>query len=254
MRRLSIRRSLSGVFGRGGEFLPVTPFLHCEFLPSRRCEERSDEAISPIAPPRHCEPKGRRVCWREAISSLHTPFGVRRSGGIASPDCYQARNDGVGLQARNDAMGLFARDVVVGMQARNDASFRHCESLPSRHCEFLPFCHCEERSDEAISPIALPRHCEPKGRQGCWREAISSLLIPVGVKCSGGIASPDCHQACNDVIGLFARNDAPFRHCESLPSRHCEERSDEAISSLHLAILFTKTLYLPDAKLLSSKV
>ena len=25
-----------------------------------------------------------------------------RSGGIASPDCYQARNDGVGLQARND--------------------------------------------------------------------------------------------------------------------------------------------------------
>jgi len=36
----------------------------------------------------------------------------------------------------------------------------------------------------------------------CWREAISSLLIPVGVRCSGGIASPDCHQARNDAIGL----------------------------------------------------
>jgi len=41
----------------------------------------------------HCEPKGRQVCWREAISSFHIPFGVRRSGEIASPDCYQARND-----------------------------------------------------------------------------------------------------------------------------------------------------------------
>jgi len=67
MKRLSIWRSLSGVFGRAGEFLPVTPFRHCdslslcrceslssrhcEFLPSRHCEERSDEAISPIAPP-----------------------------------------------------------------------------------------------------------------------------------------------------------------------------------------------------------
>jgi len=101
MRRLLIWRSLSGVFGRAGEFLPVTPFRHCEFLfPrhceslfSRHCEERSDEAISPIAPPCHCEPKGWQVCWREAISSLHIPVGVRRSGGIASPDCYQARND-----------------------------------------------------------------------------------------------------------------------------------------------------------------
>ena len=134
MRRLSIWRSLSGVFGRAGEFLPVTPFRYCdslsprrceslfsrrcEFLPSRHCEslsfrhceERSDEAISPIAPPRHCEPKGRRVCWREAISSLHTPFGVKCFEEIASPDCYQARNDVVGLQARNDAMGLFARN------------------------------------------------------------------------------------------------------------------------------------------------
>jgi len=85
MRRLLIWRSLSGVFGRAGEFLPVTP--------SRHCEERSDEAISSIAPLRHCEPKGWRVCWREAISLLLIPFSVRCSGGIASPDCYQARND-----------------------------------------------------------------------------------------------------------------------------------------------------------------
>jgi len=33
------------------------------------------------------------VCWREAISSLHVPFSVKCSEGIASPDCYQARND-----------------------------------------------------------------------------------------------------------------------------------------------------------------
>jgi len=163
---------------------------HCDFSLSRHCEERSDEAISSNAPPRHCKPKGRRVCWREAISSLHIPVGVRCSGGIASPDCHHARNDEKEVFARND---------VVGLQARNDASFRHCESLPSRHCE--------ERSDEAISPIAPPRNCEPKGRRVCWREAISSLLILVGVRCSGGIASPDCYQARNDAIGLFARND-----------------------------------------------
>ena len=150
--------------------------------------------------------------WREAISPLHVPVGVRCSGEIASPDCHQARND------------------VVGLQARNDAPFRHCESLFSRHCESLSSRHCEERSDEAISSNAPPRNCEPKGWQVCWREAISSLHVLVGVRCSEGIASPDCYQARNDAMGLFARNDAPFRHCESLSSRHCEERSDEAIS------------------------
>ena len=56
---------------------------------------------SPIAPPRHCEPKGWQVCWREAISSLHVLVGVRCSGGIASLTTF-ARNDVLGLQARND--------------------------------------------------------------------------------------------------------------------------------------------------------
>jgi hypothetical protein len=42
------------------------------------------------------------VFWREAISSLHVPFSVKCSEGIASPDCYQARNDAMGLFARND--------------------------------------------------------------------------------------------------------------------------------------------------------
>jgi len=62
MRRLSIRRSWGGVFWRAGEFLPVTPSHHCE--------ERSDEAIS----------------------LLHIPIGVRRSGEIASLTTF-ARND-----------------------------------------------------------------------------------------------------------------------------------------------------------------
>jgi len=174
-------------------------FCHCEFLSSRHCEERSDEAISSIALPRHCEPKGRQVCWREAISSLLIPVGVRRSGEIASPDCYQARNDEKEVFARNDAMGL---------QARNDAPFRHCEFLSPRHCESLPSRHCEERSDEAISSISIAplRHCEPKGRQVCWREAISSLLIPVGVMRSGGIALLTAFTR-NDVVGLQACND-----------------------------------------------
>jgi len=42
------------------------------------------------------------VCWREAISPLHIPVGVKCSGEIASLTAF-ARNDGVGLQARNDA-------------------------------------------------------------------------------------------------------------------------------------------------------
>jgi len=53
------------------------------------------------------------VCWREAISSLLIPVGVRSSGEIASPDCYQARNDAIGLFARND---------VVGLQTCNDVT------------------------------------------------------------------------------------------------------------------------------------
>jgi len=48
------------------------------------------------------------VCWREAISSLHIPVGVRRYGGIASPDYHQARNDEIGLFARNDEKGKVA--------------------------------------------------------------------------------------------------------------------------------------------------
>ena len=68
----------------------------------------------------------------------------------------------------------------------------------SRHREFLP-----------------SRHCEPKGWQVCWREAISSLLIPFSVKCFEGIASLTTFArndekevfARNDEIGLFARND-----------------------------------------------
>jgi len=45
-------------------------------------------------------------------------------------------------------------------------------------------------------------------------EAISSLHIPFTIKCFEGIASPDCHQARNDVRRLFARNDIV---CYKLP-------------------------------------
>ena len=49
----------------------------------------------------------------------------------------------------------------------------------------------------------------------CWREAISSLHVLVGVKCSGGIASLTTFArndekeevARDDVVGLQARND-----------------------------------------------
>ena len=86
-----------------------------------------------------------------------------------------------------------------------------------------------------------------------WREAISSLHILVGVRCSGEIASLTAFArndeeevfARNDGVGLQARNDAPFVIARAQP---------EAISSLHLAFLFTKTLYLPDAKFLSPRV
>jgi len=131
---------------------------------------------------------------------------------------------------------------------------RYCESLSSRHCEFLPSRHCEERSDEAISPIAPPRNCEPKGRRVFWREAISSLHVLVGVRCSGGIASPDCYQARNDAMGLFARNDGVGLQARNDAPFVIARAQPEAISSLHLAFLFTKTLYLPDAKFLSPRV
>ena len=84
------------------------------------------------------------MCWREAIFTLHVPVGVKCSGGIASPDCYQARND---------EKEVFARDDGVGLQARNDECCVR-NDVPPRHCESLSSRHCEERSDEAISPIA----------------------------------------------------------------------------------------------------
>jgi len=55
-------------------------------------------------------------------------------------------------------------------------------------------------------PFPLSRHCEPKGWQVCWREAISSLLIPFSVKCFEGIASLTAF-ARNDVVGLQTCND-----------------------------------------------
>ena len=61
---------------------------------------------------------------------------------------------------------------------------RHCEFLSSRHCESFPSRHCEEWNDEAIS----------------------SLHVLVGVRCSGGIASLTAF-ARNDGVGLQARND-----------------------------------------------
>jgi len=39
----------------------------------------------------------------------------------------------------------------------------------------------------------------------CWREAISSLLIPFSVKCFGAIASLTAF-ARNDVVGLQTHN------------------------------------------------
>ena len=62
------------------------------------------------------------------------------------------------------------------------------------------------RSEATKQSLTAVRHCEPKGWQVCWREAISSLHIPVGVRCSGGIASLTAF-ARNDEKEVFARND-----------------------------------------------
>jgi len=63
------------------------------------------------------------------------------------------------------------------------------------------------RSEATKQSLTAVRHCEPKGWQVCWREAISSLLILVGVRRSGWIASLTAF-ARNDEKGVFARNDA----------------------------------------------
>jgi hypothetical protein len=101
---------------------------------------------------------------------LHIPVGVRCSGEIASPDCYQARNDGKEVVARNDAPFVIARS---------------------------------EATKQSLTAV---RHCEPKGWQVCWREAISPLHIPFSVKCFEEIASLTSF-ARNDGVGLQASND-----------------------------------------------
>ena len=96
---------------------PFPLFRHCESLSSRHCEGAARSNL-PIAPPRHCEPKGWQVCWREAISSLLIPFSVKCFEGIASLTTF-ARNDEKEVFARNDEIGLFARNDVVGLQTCN---------------------------------------------------------------------------------------------------------------------------------------
>jgi len=90
--------------------------LRVPFFPVIASSEATKQSLTAV---RHCELKGWQVCWREAISPLHVPVGVRSSEEIASPDCYQARNDEKEVFARNDEIGLFARNDVVGLQTCN---------------------------------------------------------------------------------------------------------------------------------------
>jgi hypothetical protein len=62
-------------------------------------------------------------------------------------------------------------------------------------------------SEATKQSLTAVRHCEPKGWQVCWREAISPLHNPLSVKCFEGIASLTTF-ARNDGVGLQARNDA----------------------------------------------
>jgi len=76
-----------------------------------------------------------------------------------------------------------------------------------------PFLPVIARSEATKQSFTAVRHCEPKGWQVCWREAISPLHIPFSIKCFGVIASLTAF-ARNDEKEEVARNDAPFRHCE----------------------------------------
>ena len=157
-----------------------------------------------------------RLCLEAIASTVAASPTSVRTATFGLPRSSRLPSLGVATSPRavRRATGTTTARLTASPSAasRTDA-FRHCESLPLRHCEFLLSRHCEERSDEAISPISPPRHCEPKGWQVYWCEAIFSLHIPVGVRSSGGIASLTTF-ARNDAIRLFARNDAPFRHCE----------------------------------------
>ena len=52
-----------------------------------------------------------------------------------------------------------------------------------------PFLPVIARSEATKQSFTAVRHCEPKGWQVCWREAISPLHIPFSIKCFGVIAS-----------------------------------------------------------------
>jgi hypothetical protein len=68
---------------------------------------------------------------------LHIPVGVRHSGEIASPDCYQARNDESGYSLAMTPLSVIA-------MAQPEA----ISSLLKFVIAILPFL----RSDEAIAP------------------------------------------------------------------------------------------------------
>ena len=117
-----ITKSLSLFLVIASFFLPVIASLFLPVIatfpfPVIARNEATKQSLIAV---RHCEPKGWQVCWREAISPLHIPVGVRRSGGIASLTAF-ARNDEKGVFARNDAIGLFAlngvtKTLLIGLQ------------------------------------------------------------------------------------------------------------------------------------------
>jgi len=95
MRRLSIWRSWCGVFGRGGEFLPVTPFRHCEpfYIPviaSSFLPVIASSFLSVIASP-FLSVIARSEATKQSPLLLHPAIANRRVGECAgvkqSPHC-----------------------------------------------------------------------------------------------------------------------------------------------------------------------
>ncbi|MBR5940722.1 MAG: hypothetical protein IKZ88_05630 [Neisseriaceae bacterium] len=87
-----------------------------------------------------------------------------------------------------------------------------------------PYRHCEERSDEAISEKSQ----DFSGSLSTMQNQDQSH--PNNPTDYSEIASPCYRTARNDEFSAWeVISGSPYRYCEHL-SRHCEERSDEAIS------------------------
>ena len=220
--------------------------------PSGHCEERSDEAISPLTgyPPSR---PGPRDCFVPPAAGLAMTEGstIIASSPTPSGHCEERSDEAIPSSTGYPPSLPGPRDCFVppaaGLAMTEGSTVIASSPTPSGHCE--------ERSDEAISPLT---RCPPSrpGPRDCFVPPAAGLAMTEGstIIASSPTPSGHCEERSDEAIssltgyppslpgprdcfvppaaGLAMTEGSTVIASSPTPSGHCEERSDEAIPSL----------------------